>query len=687
MPRPAWLAALAAALPAPAPAADPPAGFRDHVAPFLAKHCAACHSGDKKAGKFTLDGLDPDPARGKDADAWKRVAERVDSGEMPPDDKPRPAPAELRAAVGWLAGELRKGGKEATGLGSGPTGNHLDHDLIFSGKADAPLDNPPRLWRFSPEIYSAWVLRQGHKNSQGQAMTPAAGDGFTDRAGNLTIDEGTFAVVLRNAQRVAENATRHTIQDGKVVPERGVSAQVAALLDPNGSPTRAQVEAAVNSFAFYRRWGRFGPDEMNRLMALYDKAVAAGGRAAGLRAVLVAIQLQPEALFRLEIGLGPPDEKGRRLLGPRELAYALSFAVGYELDRRLADDANAGKLKTREDAAREAKALLARPAKQNPRLLQFFQEYFAYTSAPDVFKEGNPNHNGAALVRDTDELVLHVLAADKDVLKELLTTNTSFVGVTVPEGTRKSDASFKRGALYKSYGLDAWPEKQPVELPAGERAGVLTQPSWLVAMSGNFDNHPVQRGRWVRERLLGGVVPPVPVSVNAQVPDDPTRTIRDRLTGVTKEAFCWQCHKRMNALGLPFEQFDHFGRFRTTDPVVDPTKPATPGKKKTDPPVAVLKHPPVDTTGLVEWSGDAALDGPVENPVALVKRLAASPRVRQVFVRHAFRFWMGRDENLGDAPTLIAADKAYVESGGSMKALVLSLLTSDSFLVRTPPPQ
>lgn len=43
---------------------------------------------------------------------------------------------------------------------------------------------------------------------------------------------------------------------------------------------------------------------------------------------------------------------------------------------------------------------------------------------------------------------------------------------------------------------------------------------------------------------------------------------------------------------------------------------------------------------------------------------------------------MGRNETLDDSPTLIAADKAYVDSGGSMKALVVSLVTSDSFLYR-----
>jgi hypothetical protein len=43
---------------------------------------------------------------------------------------------------------------------------------------------------------------------------------------------------------------------------------------------------------------------------------------------------------------------------------------------------------------------------------------------------------------------------------------------------------------------------------------------------------------------------------------------------------------------------------------------------------------------------------------------------------------MGRNEMLSDAATLQAADRAYVESGGSFRALVLSLLTSDSFLYR-----
>jgi hypothetical protein len=37
---------------------------------------------------------------------------------------------------------------------------------------------------------------------------------------------------------------------------------------------------------------------------------------------------------------------------------------------------------------------------------------------------------------------------------------------------------------------------------------------------------------------------------------------------------------------------------------------------------------------------------------------------------------------LSDSKTLIAADRAYVDSGGSFKAVVVSLLTSDSFMYR-----
>ena len=66
----------------------------------------------------------------------------------------------------------------------------------------------------------------------------------------------------------------------------------------------------------------------------------------------------------------------------------------------------------------------------------------------------------------------------------------------------------------------------------------------------------------------------------------------------------------------------------------------------------------------------------------MMQRLGRSDRARQSFIRHLFRYFMGRNEMLSDSKTLIEAEKAYVDNNGSFKALVISLLSSDSFLYR-----
>ncbi len=43
---------------------------------------------------------------------------------------------------------------------------------------------------------------------------------------------------------------------------------------------------------------------------------------------------------------------------------------------------------------------------------------------------------------------------------------------------------------------------------------------------------------------------------------------------------------------------------------------------------------------------------------------------------------MGRNETLSDSKTLIDAEQAYVDNNGSFDAVIVSLLTSDSFIYR-----
>ena len=91
---------------------------------------------------------------------------------------------------------------------------------------------------------------------------------------------------------------------------------------------------------------------------------------------------------------------------------------------------------------------------------------------------------------------------------------------------------------------------------------------------------------------------------------------------------------------------------------------------------------PVDAAGAITGSGDPKVDGKVKDAVEMMQRIGRSDRARQSFIRHLFRYFMGRNEMLSDSKTLIEADQAYLKGGGSFKALVVSLLSSDSFLYR-----
>jgi hypothetical protein len=201
-----------------------------------------------------------------------------------------------------------------------------------------------------------------------------------------------------------------------------------------------------------------------------------------------------------------------------------------------------------------------------------------------------------------------------------------------------------------------------------------------VAHSQNTETDPVRRGKWIREKLLAGFVPDIPITVDAQIPEDPHRTLRERLDGVTSKQECWKCHVHMNPLGLPFEIFDDFGRFRTREALEHEENVVTKGRGKFA--ADTYKTKPVDASGVLVGTGDPALDGEVRDAFDLIDRLAKSRRVQQSIIRHAFRYFLGRNERLSDSQTLIEAEKVYVQSGGSFKMVILSLLISDSFIYR-----
>jgi hypothetical protein len=282
-----------------------------------------------------------------------------------------------------------------------------------------------------------------------------------------------------------------------------------------------------------------------------------------------------------------------------------------------------------------------------------------------------------------------------DAMKRLALLGGDENIMSVPLGDERSPISVRNRmnarylapnvVYYYNFDLASWdyPTVQPTKI--SHRKGILTHPAWLIAHSANTETDPVRRGKWIREKLLAGKVPDVPITVDANIPEDHHKSLRERLHSATNKQECWKCHKHMNPLGYAFEMYDDFGRYRTEEVLENEANLVS----KTAPKIRwfndmrnVYKSTPVNTKGYLAGTGDKNLDGPVKDAVELMGRLAKSARVRQSIIRHAFRYFMGRNETLSDSKTLIDAEQAYLRSDGSFDAVILSLLTSDSFIYR-----
>lgn len=642
------------------------AAYERDVKPFLAKHCTGCHGPKKLEADLSLDLLDPDMKESVSGARWAVVRDKLQKGEMPPEGETQPQKAEVEKVIEWIKAEMKRSRRNFTRRMQSINGNEVPHELLFDPNQQTKLNVLPRLRRKSTDIYESFRKDQakGFENLVGNPFTPDQRFIFRDM-GSPQLDEPTVSQLLRNALTIVSRQTGHQIENGKMKPISGAKKEFLDFIDPS-QPLGPEQMAKAITMQFQRTLGRSPkPDELQRFQSLMEKNVQEAGRLAGVRYSLAAVYLLPEAIFRYEIG-GTPDENGTARLNPREIADAIAYALTDQPPPNwLLDAAEKGKLDNAEGVAAAVRKLLDDEKVAKPRILRFFHEYFEYPKAEEVFKnpEDFREHKAKILVQDTDNLVRWILEKDQNVLRELLTTNKAFVNTRYDGNKKEITQAQPNDKVHLSYSLPPdwkWTAEQPIELPEGTRAGILTQPSWLVAWSMNQDNHAILRGKWVRERLLGNLVPDIPITVDAQLPEAPEKTLRERMQ-VTEVEYCWQCHKLMNPVGLPFETYDHFGRFR-----------------------AIEKGKPVDATGRIDLTGDKNWETDVTNALDFVKKLAESERVEQVFVRHVFRYFTGRNENLGDGPSLRAAHRVYRESGGSFKALIVAILSSDSFLYRTP---
>ncbi|MCH1409034.1 MAG: DUF1592 domain-containing protein [Verrucomicrobiales bacterium] len=76
---------------------------------FIEKHCVSCHGPDKGKGDLRLDQLSRNFQLGEDFHIWAEVIEKINSGEMPPEDEPQPKQNDIATFIGELDSRIKEG--------------------------------------------------------------------------------------------------------------------------------------------------------------------------------------------------------------------------------------------------------------------------------------------------------------------------------------------------------------------------------------------------------------------------------------------------------------------------------------------------------------------------------------------------------------------------------------------------
>ncbi|MCA9268047.1 MAG: DUF1595 domain-containing protein, partial [Planctomycetales bacterium] len=309
--------------------ADPPApdveGFQRTVAPLLAKYCVDCHGPDVEEGGLALHNIDANLLAGNQFETWRIIDDQLRFGDMPPKDADQPSADERAAIASWIRQELHKtqqpGAASDGKLLLPQYGNYVDHQALFGERAPRVTPGPPRIWRLRPEIYDRRMPRLAEQVSGlANGLNVADGSEFKDYAAPYFLDEAAAAPLLGNARKIAE----------RMISPQSKDQLFKGLIDDAAPPSAEAVSAAVD-LAFRKAVGRGATDEeRKRFAAFYDKAAKIGGRGPAAKAMLAAVLLQPEVLYREELGEGRPDEFGRVRLAQPEIAAALSYALSDE---------------------------------------------------------------------------------------------------------------------------------------------------------------------------------------------------------------------------------------------------------------------------------------------------------------------------------------------------------------------
>ena len=393
--------------------------------------------------------------------------------------------------------------------------------------------------------------------------------------------------------------------------------------------------------------------DVDPLMAIYTAGAADGGFETGVGDAITAILASPFFLYRTEPTPAGVEPGQPYPISDLELASRLAFFLwSSDPDNELI---TLGAQKRLHQPA-VLKAEVLRMLK-DPRAITLASNFAFQWLDADRLAEVTPDQKDfpgvgdpRPLFRKELELFVNSVFSDNLDVVDLLTANWTYLnrdlallyGINDVRGTR-----FRR-----------------VELTDPVRFGLLGKGAFLMGQSYPTRTAPVLRGKWVLDSILDAPPDPPPPGVKMNLPSEEVGakalTMRQEMVIHRSNPSCFACHGVLDPLGLAFQNFDAVGRWQTMDRYT---------------------HTPVDASSTLP--GGFKVDG----PIGVRKFVLRDPsRFVTALTENLMTYALGRTLDYRDQPEVRAIVQAGAQDDYRFASIVMRIVSSPEFLMRTAPP-
>lgn len=241
------------------------------------------------------------------------------------------------------------------------------------------------------------------------------------------------------------------------------------------------------------------------------------------------------------------------------------------------------------------------------KMLSFFHHWFEMDGERDLLKDDSvyPEFNPgiiADLRHSLNLLVEDIVWSERSDYRQLLLADSLFLNDRLALLYANADSGEPSDGFRK------------VTFDPSERSGVLTHPYLLSSFAYHNNSSPIHRGVFLTRNIVGRPLKPPPVAIEFKDGEfDPSLTMREKVTQITRDKACMSCHSIINPLGFSLEKFDAIGRMREVD-----------------------NQKPVNTTS--DYTTNAGEKITFSGARDVAAFAAKSPTAHQAFVTHLFHY-------------------------------------------------